>query len=126
VHERAALVDALLALQPTPDGILAGNDMIALTLINGLLRRGVRIPEDIAIVGHDDIEAAGQALIPLTTVRQPIAEIGQLAGSMLFRQADAEDLPREHFEFALELVVRESTVAPHSRGRKPSPAPPTD
>jgi LacI family transcriptional regulator len=115
VGERAALVDALLVLDPRPDAILAGNDMIALTLINGLLRRGVRVPEDIAIVGHDDVEAASQALIPLTTVRQPIAELGRLAGAILFRQAAEQHPVREHFELTLELVVRDSTVAPRGK-----------
>lgn len=109
VGERAALVDAILAADTRPDAIISGNDMIAIAILNALLRRGIRVPEDIAIVGHDDIEAAHQAVIPITTVRQPIEQLGRLAAELLFREGDAP--PVRHIVFEPELVVRESTVA---------------
>ena len=109
VGERAALVDAFLAADTRPDAIMSGNDMIAIAILNALLRRGIRVPEDIAIVGHDDIEAAHQAVIPITTVRQPIEQLGRLAAKLLFREGDRP--PERHIVFEPELVVRESTVA---------------
>jgi LacI family transcriptional regulator len=110
VSERAALVDSILAAERRPDAIISGNDMIAIAILNALLRRGIRVPEDIAIVGHDDIEAAHQAVIPITTVRQPIEQLGRLAAELLFREGEHADEVR-HIVFEPELVVRESTVA---------------
>lgn len=112
--ERAALVESILAPTDRPDAVIAGNDMIALTLLNALLRRGVRVPDDIAIVGHDDIESAQQAVIPLTTIRQPIADIGTAAADMLFKSVMGASGP-QHVVFVPELVVRESTVRSSSR-----------
>ena len=109
VGERAALVDAILAAETRPDAIMSGNDMIAIAILNALLRRGIRVPEDIAIVGHDDIEAAHQAVIPITTVRQPIEKLGRLAAELLFREGDHPAV--RNIVFDPELVVRESTVA---------------
>ena len=112
VGERAALVDSILAAEKRPDAIISGNDMIAIALLNALLRRGIRVPEDIAIVGHDDIEAAHQAVIPITTVRQPIEQLGRLAAELLFREGEGTEPPEiRHIVFEPELVVRESTVA---------------
>jgi len=110
VRERAALADRILRTDSRPDGLICGNDMIALTILNTLLRAGVRVPADIAIVGHDDIEAAQQAVIPLTTIRQPIRDLGRLAAELLFKAAD-EPGEAAHIMFDPELVVRESTVA---------------
>ncbi len=112
VTERAALVDAVLDPDDPADAVLCGNDMIAFSILNALIRRGVRVPEDVAVVGHDDIELAAQTVVPLTTVRQPIAELGRLAAELLFRQTSGErDHPPQHLIFTPELVVRESTVA---------------
>lgn len=110
VSERAALVDSILGGVDRPDAVFCGNDMIAITLMNALLRRGVRIPDDVAIVGYDDVEAASQAIIPLTTVRQPIQELGQIASELLFRPRSATDSHRQRITLEPELVVRESTV----------------
>lgn len=116
VRERAALADRILNADGRPDGIICGNDMIALAILNALLRAGVRVPADIAIVGHDDIEAAQQAVIPLTTVRQPIRELGRLAAELLIKASQDPGEPT-HVMFDPELVVRETTVAsPQSTG----------
>jgi LacI family transcriptional regulator len=109
VTDRAALVDTILTSDRRPDGVICVNDVTAVAILNALLRRGIRVPEDIAIVGHDDVEAASQAVIPITTVRQPIEQLGRLAAELLFR--DEEHSPVQHLVFQPELVVRESTVA---------------
>lgn len=94
-----------------PDAIFAANDMVAIGVLTQLLRRGIRVPEEIALVGFDDVAQAHQSVVPLTSVRQPGYEIGRAAGAALIRQLTdpTADLPAPT-PFAAELVVRESTV----------------
>lgn len=100
-----------LPAEERPDAVFAANDMVAIGVLTALLRHGVRVPEDIALVGFDDVAQAHQSVVPLTSVRQPGYEIGRAAASALLRQlADpAAPLP-DPTPFAAELVVRESTV----------------
>ena len=94
-----------------PDAIFAANDMVAIGVLTQLLRHGIRVPEDVAIVGFDDVTQARQSVVPLTSVRQPGYEIGRAAGAALIRQLTdpTGELPAPT-PFAAELVVRESTV----------------
>ncbi|TNU74050.1 LacI family transcriptional regulator [Miniimonas arenae] len=91
-----------------PTGIFCVNDLVALGVLRTLLRRGVRVPQDIAVVGYDDISFAGMLMVPLTTIRQPIHEIGWAAADLLLRQDDRASGP-EHVQFTPELVVRMSS-----------------
>lgn len=103
----------IAALAPTdrPDSIFAANDMVALGVLTQLLRHGIRVPDDIALVGFDDVDQAHQSVVPLTSVRQPGYEIGRAAGAALLHQlADPAAPPPAMTPFAAELVVRESTV----------------
>lgn len=95
-----------------PDGIIAANDLIALGLLQAFLGRdrAVRVPEDIAIVGYDDIDFASAAVVPLTSVRQPSALLGGTAVELLLAEAANPDAPRRQIEFVPELVVRDSTA----------------
>lgn len=94
-----------------PDAIFAANDMVALGTLTGLLRHGIRVPDDIALVGFDDVDQAHQGVVRLTSVRQPGYDIGRAAGAALLRQlADPSSPPPETTPFAAELIVRESTV----------------
>lgn len=107
-------VGARIAEMPAterPDAIFAANDMVAIGVLTQLLRRGIRVPEEIALVGFDDVAQAHQSVVPLTSVRQPGYEIGRAAGAALIRQLTdpAAELPAPT-PFAAELVVRESTV----------------
>ena len=107
-------VGARIAEMPAaerPDAIFAANDMVAIGVLTQLLRRGIRIPEEIALVGFDDVAQAHQSVVPLTSVRQPGYEIGRAAGAALIRQLSdpTAELPAPT-PFAAELVVRESTV----------------
>ncbi|MDQ0615049.1 LacI family transcriptional regulator [Microbacterium sp. W4I4] len=94
-----------------PDALFAANDMLAIGAQTALLREGVAVPDDIAIVGFDDVDQARQALVPLTTIRQPGYEIGRAAASALLQLLDApaEPIPTVA-PFAAELVVRASTT----------------
>ncbi len=94
-----------------PDAVFAANDMLAIGAQTAFLRRGNRIPEDIAIVGFDDVDQAHQTVVPLTTIRQPGYEIGAAAArSLLAQLAHPKDPPPAVTPFAPELIVRASTA----------------
>ncbi|BCW44841.1 LacI family DNA-binding transcriptional regulator [Arthrobacter sp. StoSoilB5] len=112
IRERSALADIITAMDPRPTGVLCGNDMIAIAIVNRLTREGWSIPADIAIVGYDDISDAQLAVVPLTTVKQPAYEIGEAAARLLFAKSESPDAPNRRISFTPELVVRESTVMP--------------
>lgn len=95
-----------------PSGICCGNDMIAFGVFRELGRNGIRIPEDVALVGYDDVEFAESWIVPLTSVRQPTQEMGHWAAQLLLEHA-ANDPAHQHRQIVLqpELIVR-STSAP--------------
>jgi LacI family transcriptional regulator len=74
--------------------------------------RAVRVPEDLSIVGFDDLEEAGIVTPALTTIRQPLAEMGRIAVSLLMRLLENQRLEALHVELGTRLVVRESTAPP--------------
>jgi LacI family transcriptional regulator len=95
-----------------PTGVFCANDLIALGMLQELIRQGTRIPDDVALVGYDDIDFAAAAAVPLTSVRQPRQLLGRTAIDLLLRESDdAPDHVHEHVQFTPELVVRESTRA---------------
>ena len=73
-------------------------------------RAGLRIPEAIAIIGYDDVEFAGQAVVPLTTIRQPAYDMGRRAAAMLLQRLDNPETPAEHVNFDVRLIRRASTL----------------
>jgi LacI family transcriptional regulator len=95
-----------------PDGIFAANDLVAMGVLQALVMQGdVRVPEQIALVGYDDIDFAAAAVVPLTSVRQPSREIGSTAVEILLEEAADPTLPPRQIVFQPELVVRASTVS---------------
>lgn len=101
----------LLMLRKPPTAAFARNDFTALGAISAIKRAGLRIPQDIAIVGFDDVPLASHTSPPLTTVRQPTREQGRIAAEFLLRRIEATKLPlREEQVLPCELIVRESTV----------------
>lgn len=97
-----------------PEAVFAANDLLAIGILQGLTLVGaLRIPQDIALIGYDDIDFAAATVVPLSSVRQPSAEVGAAAVDLLLREAAAgEGAAREQILFEPELVVRESTGAP--------------
>ncbi|MFC5827277.1 substrate-binding domain-containing protein [Nonomuraea insulae] len=91
-----------------PDGILAGNDLLALGLLHGLITAGVRVPEDLSLVGYDDIEFADFAIVPLTTIRHPSATLGASAVRILLGLEEEKDTEGR---FDPELVVRATSLS---------------
>jgi LacI family transcriptional regulator len=109
---------ALLDLPCPPTAVFAGSDETAAGVIEAARARGLRIPEDLSIVGFDDTQVARYASPPLTTVRQPLREMGGVALRTALRLAAGEKLESHHVELATELVVRHSTAPPASAERE--------
>jgi LacI family transcriptional regulator len=103
---------ALLALDEPPTAVFAGCDEAAAGVIESARSRGLRVPEDLSIVGFDDTQVAQYSSPPLTTVRQPLREMGGVALRTAMRLASGEKLDSHHVELATELVVRRSTAPP--------------
>lgn len=101
----------LLAEPDPPTAIFAGNDISALGVVEAARKAGLRIPEDLSVVGFDDTTPAAWATPPLTTVRQPLRDMGRVAVRTLLRLAAGESLESHHVELATRLVVRSSTAA---------------
>lgn len=98
-----------------PTAIVCINDHIALCVCQRLLRLGLRIPEDVALSGFDDIIPQLPNHIGLTTVAQPFEQIGSAAAeAFLARRAGTPPLPLRHTELPTRLIIRQSTVAPGS------------
>lgn len=97
----------LLARSPELDAIIGGNDLVALGAMRTVLEAGYCIPDDIAIVGGDDILLASQVTPPLTTFRSPKYNIGTTAAQMIFDQLEG-DTDYHEYLFGEDLIVRES------------------
>lgn len=102
--------DRLLAMRPRPTAVFCSSDLLAIGVLNRLIQLGVRVPDDMAIVGYDDIELAGAAVIPLTTVRQRREQLGRIGAQLAIEEAEQPDAHR-HRNVLLppELVVRDTT-----------------
>ncbi len=103
---------ALFDLIEPPTAIFAGCDEIALGVLEAARARGLRVPEDLSIVGFDDTQIARMGSPPLTTVRQPLRKMGGVAVRTALRLAAGERVDSHHVELATELVVRGSTASP--------------
>ncbi len=100
-----------------PDAVFAANDLLALGVLQSLVMTGdARVPDDIALIGYDDIDFAAAAVIPLSSVRQPAALIGSTAVDLLLRGQGEQSPVREHVLFRPELVARASTLVAGTAG----------
>jgi LacI family xylobiose transport system transcriptional regulator len=106
----------LLDLPDPPTAIFAGSDLQALGVYEAARPRGVRVPEDLSVVGYDDLRFARWVGPPLTTIRQPLGEMAETAARMLIRMSEDPDAPlNQRFDLATSLVVRASTAPPARR-----------
>jgi len=132
----AGVTIAALPASRRPTAVFCANDLLALGVLQELAHQGVKVPEDIALVGYDDIDFAAAAPIPLTSVRQPRELLGRTAAELLLMEVkDGADHRHRDVVFDPELVVRESsalrrrrrtpsqpkTAAPSGKKRKPVP-----
>lgn len=119
--ERERAVDAVrtfLSRRPLPTAVMAQTDAIALALLDAARQAGLRVPEDLSVVGFNDLPAAADALPPLTTVREPWRVLARTATELLLRVAETPDAPFETLQLPCRLVVRRSTgTVPDNAGR---------
>lgn len=104
----------LLGLAERPTAVFCANDLLALGVLQAMYAAGVGVPDDLAIVGYDDIEFAAAAAVPLTSVRQPAVTMGTLAAEMLLEETEETATRKhEHRRVVLqpELVVRRSSLS---------------
>ena len=103
---------ALLALPVPPTAVFAASDNIALGVVRAAREKGVRIPDQLSVVGFDDLPQGPALDPPLTTVHQPLARIGEEAARLLLRRVRQEPVPPTPTLFAPTLVARASTAPP--------------
>ncbi|GAA0318458.1 LacI family DNA-binding transcriptional regulator [Streptomyces polychromogenes] len=102
----------LLALPEPPTAIFAGSDQQAMGVYEAARQGGLSVPGDLSVVGFDDLPMCGWLSPPLTTVRQPLEEMGRLAARALFQLLDGQPLVSPRMELSTELKVRLSTAPP--------------
>ncbi|NGM14611.1 LacI family DNA-binding transcriptional regulator [Verrucosispora sp. WMMA2044] len=103
----AAAMRELLATHPDLDAVFAASDLMAHAALRTLREAGRRVPEDVAVIGFDDIETAAYTDPPLTTVRQPIVELGRQGTRLLLRLAAGEQV-EPALILPTELIIRDS------------------
>jgi LacI family transcriptional regulator len=111
--QREAGAIAAMPASQRPTAVFCGSDLIAIGVLQALMARGIAVPGDISIVGYDDIDFAAVAAVPLTTIRQPRAEIGKRAVRLLLDEV-AVGVGHRHSAvvFEPELIVRGSSAPP--------------
>jgi DNA-binding LacI/PurR family transcriptional regulator len=103
---------ALLRLPVPPTAIVTTNDLQAHGVYEAARQAGVRIPQDLSVVGFDDLLFTKWAGPPMTTMRQPLVRMGATAARMILALGSGESLPEQRVVLSTELVVRQSTAAP--------------
>ena len=81
-------------------------------MYQALYQRNIRVPDQMSVIGFDDVTYTAQMSPPLTTIHQPLTEIGKMAANMLLRLIAGEQLESNHVELSTSLVVRKSCAAP--------------
>jgi DNA-binding LacI/PurR family transcriptional regulator len=102
-------IEMFIKKHPDVDGIFCSSDIIAMYVISVLKRLGYRVPEDVQVIGFDNIELSAVLLPTLTTIAQPIIEIGQTAIDSLITLIDKKELEEIHRLIPVTLVERDST-----------------
>src|SRR3981081_2159520 len=104
----------LLSQADPPTAIFAGNDAQAAGVYQVLYENDIRVPDQMSVIGFDDVTYTAQMSPPLTTIHQPLVEIGKMAVSMLLRLIAGEQLGSNHVELSTSLVVRKSCAPPRN------------
>jgi LacI family transcriptional regulator len=105
-------VEKLLSATRRPTAVFCANDLLALGVMRGLIKRGISIPADMALIGYDDVEFASVLATPLTSIRQPKYELGRAATELLLDEANNPTThEHKHIVYQPELIVRASSRA---------------
>ncbi len=93
------------------DALFAGNDTMAIAILNYCREHGIRVPEDLSLIGFDDLAYAGSPLINLTTLQQPYAKMSELVAERIVARINGETPDRECIMLEPKLIIRKSTAA---------------
>jgi LacI family transcriptional regulator len=104
------MTQALLDSRKPFDAIIATNDLCAIIVMKVLEKHGLKVPQDVAIIGLDNDRAGGYLHVPLTTIQHPLEELGKKAFQVLFNHIQNPSAPLDRIILEPELVIRESTV----------------
>jgi LacI family transcriptional regulator len=118
IDEGQRAAHELLALPNRPTAIFAFSDAMAVGTLRAARERGLEVPDDLSVVGFDDVEMASIATPQLTTVSQPLQDLGRLAVSVLYRQINGLQPDANRFELSTRLIVRGSTAPPCDRAEQ--------
>ncbi|MFE6197354.1 LacI family DNA-binding transcriptional regulator [Streptomyces sp. NPDC057838] len=110
-----AACNLLLDLPEPPTAVFAAGDRMALGAFEALRRRGLRVPQDMSVVGFDDLPEVRWSSPPLTTIRQPLTDMGRLAARTVLRLTHDEHPDPPRVELGTHLVIRSSTAPPAAR-----------
>ncbi|MEP7291364.1 MAG: LacI family DNA-binding transcriptional regulator [Chloroflexota bacterium] len=119
-QRRSAYEATKLLLDKDIDAIFACSDVMAQGAYEALYEAGLRVPDDVAVVGFDDLPTAAQLRPPLTTIRQPISEKGSAATSLLLDAIEGKTHAAQHVVLPTTLIIRESTGVVHEPAEAPS------
>lgn len=104
-------VKKILALKKLPSAIFCGNDLLAFGVMRGLLDAGKKIPEDVSLLGYDDIAFGNSSAVPLSSISQPAYQLGVTAAELLISECEeSEEHAHQQIKFQPQLVVRASTA----------------
>ena len=104
-------VKKILALKKLPSAIFCGNDLLAFGVMRGLLDVGKKIPEDVSLLGYDDIAFGNSSAVPLSSISQPAYQLGVTAAELLISECEeSEEHAHQQIKFQPQLVVRASTA----------------
>lgn len=103
---------ALLSLAPRPTAVFCCSDLMAMGLMEAAYLKGVRIPEELSVVGFDDLPLAATLHPALTTVRQPLYEMGRMAAQMVMALTRGEEIVMSQVELPTRLIIRDSCAPP--------------
>ena len=118
-----AAAGELAALPPSerPTAVFAANDLLAIGVLQGFVTHGLRVPEDVAIIGYDDVSFAASAAVPLSSIRQPRLELGRRAAELLFDEIETSSNGERHehqaVRFSPDLIVRRSSAVRAQAGK---------
>jgi LacI family transcriptional regulator len=105
----------MLDLPEPPTAIFASNDVMAMGVMDAVRNCSLRVPDDISIIGFDNIPQSALVYPPLTTVQQPLEQMGRVATQMLLSILEAPEKEIRRIELPTELIVRSSTSSPKGR-----------
>lgn len=121
-HDGASAMEQLLALPERPDAVFCYNDLLAVGAVSTVLANGLRVPDDVAIVGFDDIEEVRYLTPTLTTIAPDKRAIAELAVDQLFRRLEGLDSERAEVQAPYRLELRQSTLGTDDGRRRAQPS----